>query len=181
MPRPTMLKGYCRICDRHRPLMATDDICFPCSVGITHACPICQTVVSGSGNAPCYPCSQRRRPEHQIDEEAATIPIRWMSGMFIAFCRGRISLDDGLASERIARAADVCRAIAARDPAYGRITTDDVHAAIGAEAARRVAPLIEFLCDVGVLEWDRARLKALGSKLSQLDHLRGCLRPIEDA
>lgn len=101
--------------------------------------------------------------------------------MFIAFCRGRISLDDGLASERIARAADVCRAIAARDPAYGRITTDDVHAAIGAEAARRVAPLIEFLCDVGVLEWDRARLKALGSKLSQLDHLRGCLRPIEDA
>ena len=84
-------------------------------------------------------------------------------------------------AERIARAADVCRAIAARDPAYGRITTDDVHAAIGAEAARRVAPLIEFLCDVGVLEWDRARLKALGSKLSQLDHLRGCLRPIEDA
>ncbi len=81
--------------------------------------------------------------------------------MFITFCRGRIPLDDGLASQRITRAAEACRAIAARDPAYGRITTDDVHAAIGAEATRRVAPLIEFMCDVGVLEWDRARLKVL--------------------
>jgi hypothetical protein len=155
------MRATCRICRRHRPVMADDRICFPCSVGITHTCPICQAIIPGSGDAPCYACSQRRRSERQIDEAAATIPIKWMSGMFIAFCRGRIPLDHGLASERIARAAEACRAIAARNPAYGSITTDDVHAAIGAEGARRVAPLIDFMCDVGVLEWDRARLQVL--------------------
>lgn len=156
------MRATCRICRRHRPVMASDRICFPCSVGITHTCPICQAVIPGSGHAPCYPCSQRRRSERQIAEEAATIPIRWMSGMFIAFCEsGRIPLDNGLAAERIARTADACRAIAVRDPAYGRLTTDAVHAALGADGARRVAPLIAFMSDVGVLDWDRTRLQVL--------------------
>jgi hypothetical protein len=142
--------------------MANDRICFPCSVGITHTCPICQAVIPGSGQAPCYPCSQRRRTERQIAEEAATIPIRWMSGMFIAFCEsGRIPLDNGLAAERIARAADACRRIAITAPNPERLTTDALHAAIGAEGTRRVAPLIAFMSDVGVLDWDRARLQVL--------------------
>lgn len=38
-----------------------------------------------------------------------------------------------------------------------RLTTDALHAAIGADGTRRVAPLISFMSDAGVLDWDRAR------------------------
>ncbi|KQQ13614.1 hypothetical protein ASF53_11620 [Methylobacterium sp. Leaf123] len=70
--------------------MANDRISFPCLVGITQTCPICQAIIPESGQTLCCPCSQRRRSERQIAESASTILIQWISGMFIAFCLGRI-------------------------------------------------------------------------------------------
>lgn len=155
-------KATCRICRRYRPLMADRRVCFPCSVGTSHTCPICLQVIAGSGQAPCYACSQRRRSERQIAEEAATIPHPWLAELFTDFCEGgEIPLDTGVANGRIARAADACRRIATTVTNPESLTTDTLHAALGAEDLRCVAPLIAYMAEVGALHWDRARLQTL--------------------
>ncbi|KOX56907.1 hypothetical protein ADL19_10000 [Streptomyces purpurogeneiscleroticus] len=142
--------------------MADRRVCFPCSVGTSHTCPICLEVIAGSGQAPCYACSQRRRSERQIAEEAAGIPHSWLADLFTAFCQsGAIPLDTGIANGWIARASEACRRIALTVSNPGGLTTDSLHAALGADDLRRVAPLIAYMTQTGVLRWDRARLKTL--------------------
>jgi hypothetical protein len=156
------MKATCQVCCRHRTVMASKRICLACSLGVTHPCPLCGGVVSGSGQAPCQPCSHRRRAKRQIAAEAATIPHPWLAELFTGFCTsGRIPLEAGIATDRIARAAAACRCIAITVTNPTDLTTEALHAALGAEALRRVAPLIAYMAAVGPLEWDRARLQTL--------------------
>lgn len=156
------MKATCAVCRRHRVIMANKQLCLACAVGLTHRCPICQDVVPGSGHAPCYPCTQRRRAHRQIVAEVETIPHLWLAGLFSDFCvSGRIPLDTGIAVDRIARAAAACRRIAITVTNPTDLSTDTLHAALGAESLRRVAPLIAYWAEMGVIEWDRARLQTL--------------------
>lgn len=142
--------------------MADKRLCFACAVGLTHRCPDCEKVVPGSGNAPCYPCSRRRRARHLIAVEEHTISHRWLAAMFTSFCTsGSIPLEAKIADERIARAAAACRQIARKVTNRTDLATDNVHAALGADGIRRVAPLISYLMRTGALEWDQARLQNL--------------------
>lgn len=89
--------------------MATDEICFPCSVGIFHTCPRCQAIVSGSSQGPCCPCSQRRHSERQVATEAAPIQRKWlvdqfqMVRQFVEYCTSEaVELEKRTATGRIA-------------------------------------------------------------------------------
>ncbi|TXN17299.1 hypothetical protein FV219_00300 [Methylobacterium sp. WL122] len=142
--------------------MADTPLCFPCSVGAHHSCPICGEIVAGDGQAPCYPCGQRRRSEAQITHDAETIELPWLAELFTGFCRsGRIPLANSRATRRIVRAASACREIAFYVRIPSDLTTDMLHMAIGAEGLRRVAPLIAYLAEVGALQWERGRLQVL--------------------
>jgi hypothetical protein len=156
------MKATCAVCRRHRVIMADTQLCLACAVGLTHRCPICQDDVPGSGHAPCYPCSQRRRANRQIATERETIRHPWLAELFSDFCTsGKIPLETGNATDRIARAAAACRRIAVTVTNPTDLSTETLHAALGAESLRRVAPLIAHWAEVGVIEWDRARLQTL--------------------
>lgn len=156
------MKATCRICRRHRPVLTEARVCRACATGTTRTCPLCLSVVPGGGKAPCHPCSHRRRSERRITTEAATIPHPWLADLFTAFCTsGRIPLTAGIATARIARAAEACRRIAVTVQNPGGLTTDALHAALRAEGLRRVAPLIAYMAEVGALDWDRARIQTL--------------------
>ncbi len=156
------MKAICEVCGCQRVIMANKRLCFACAVGLTHRCPVCEKVVPGSGNAPCYPCSRRRRARHLIAVEEHTISHRWLAAMFTSFCTsGSIPLEAKIADERIARAAAACRQIALKVTNRTDLATDNVYAALGADGIRRVAPLISYLMRTGALEWDQARLQNL--------------------
>lgn len=132
--------------------MADRRVCFPCSVGTPHTCLICLEVIASSGQAPRYACTQRLRFERQISEEAAGIPHPWLTNLFTAFCTsGEIPLETGVATDWIARAGDACRCIAITVRNPKDLTTGTLHAAIGAEDLRRVAPSIACMAATGVL------------------------------
>ena len=156
------MKATCRICRRHRPILRERRICRACATGTTHTCPLCGVVVPGGGQAACHPCSHRRRSERRIAAEAATIPHAWLAALFTGFCTsGRIPLAAGVATARIGRAAVACRRIAGTVQKASGLTTDALHATLGAETLRRVAPLIAYMTEVGALTWDRTRLRSL--------------------
>lgn len=158
----TTVQATCTICRRHRPVLPERRVCRACAVGITHTCPICLSVIPGGGQAPCTPCSHRRRSERRIVAEAATIPHPWLAKLFTGFCTsGRIPLVAGVATARIARAAAAFRLIAGTVENPKDLTTEGLHAALGAEGLRRVAPLIAYMTEIGALTWDRARLQTL--------------------
>lgn len=156
------MKATCRICRRYRPVQAEHRTCHGCAAGTTRTCMICGSVVPGGGGAPCHPCSHRRRSERRIAAEAATIPRPWLAELFTGFCTsGRIPLSAGVATARIARAAAACRRIAVTVQNPKNLTTEGLHAVLGADGLRRVAPLIAYMAEVGALTWDRARLQAV--------------------
>lgn len=139
--------------------MAGDEICFPCSVGTTHICPICQAVVSGSAPGPCFPCSKEHHFKRLIAREAATIPHKWLAKLFTEY--GTEAADEvkaTVATGRIARAAAACRQIALMVPHPDDLTTDALYAALGAGGLQRVSPMITYMTEVGAVKLDRARI-----------------------
>lgn len=116
----------------------------------------------GGGQALCDWCSRERRSRYQIDREAETISRRWLANLFVAFClSGEIPLRAVAARLQIERSADACRRIAITAPNPHDLTSEAVHAALGTDAMRRVAPLIAYMMKVGALDRDRARLRTL--------------------
>lgn len=158
----TSMTALCKICRRRRPLMPNSRVCFPCSIGPPHRCPECHLGVIGGGQALCDWCSRERRSRYHIDREAETIPRRWLVNLFVAFClSGEIPLRAVAARLQIERAADACRRIAITAPNPADLSTETVHASLGTDGMRRVAPLIAYMVKVGALDRDRAQLRTL--------------------
>lgn len=154
--------AICEVCGRRHIIMANPRLCLACAVGLTHRCPRCQTVVPGSGNAPCFPCTRRRLAWLAIGAEARTISHPWLAELFRAFCKsGSIPLEAKIADDRIARAAAACRRIALHVTDPTDLALEAVFSALGAQDLRRVAPMIAYWATIGALEWDQARLRTL--------------------
>ncbi len=149
------MKATCAVCRRHRVIMADTQLCLACAVGLTHRCPICQDDVPGSGHAPLLPVQptpSREPPDRERGgDDPPPLALQAVFPTSARAVRSRSRPASRLTGSpaRPPRARRI--AITVTNP--GDLSTETLHAALGAESLRRVAPLIAHWAEIGVIEW----------------------------